>query len=365
MRGEGERQPKKAFASHVIPPHNSCPATSRPTRGTSYPPLLPTDPHAPLLESCVSREFHAEADARRRPPARVSSVIAKGRDRRVVIFPTNAPPVRAPRAPRAGIARSPSRSNRSRRSSSLTSLLPLLPLDPRVAAKAPCPVPVMRTACWASPRASPASPSTSATSTAYASRIPRTCPVPISPAAISTRSRVFPLARRARDRCRPPPRRPTFAILGNRHRLCGTSSPSSPDRPLTDPPLPAQLLRRCADPPRVRRLRYRARLRHLLLHLHHHPGTSTLSEVPADFADSYSYASGFPKTLSRLSPKNPHSRFSGSIGERFLAKPFRDVDASTRGTQTVFRPSDDFFVLAEKIVRWKKNAPPLMNLPSR
>ena len=26
---------------------------------------------------------------------------------------------------------------------------------------------------------------------------------------------------------------------------------------------------------------------------------------------------------------------------------------------------DDFFVLAEKIVRWKKNAPPLMNLPSR
>jgi len=131
----------------------------------------------------------------------------------------------------------------------------------------------MRTACWASPRASPASPSTSATSTAHASRIPRTCPVPISPAAISTRSLVFPLARRARDRCRPPPRR---AILGNRHRFCGTSSPSSPDRPLTDPPLPAQLLRRCADPPRVRRLRYRARLRHLLLHLHHHPGTSTL-----------------------------------------------------------------------------------------
>jgi len=74
---------------------------------------------------------------------------------------------------------------------------------------------------------------------------------------------------------------------------------------------------------------------------------------------------GFPKRVSRLSPKNLHSRFSGSIGERFLAKPFRDVDASTRGTQTVFRPSDDFFVLAEKIVRWKKNAPPLMNLPSR
>lgn len=59
---------------------------------------------------------------------------------------------------------------------------------------------------------------------------------------------------------------------------------------------------------------------------------------------------GFPKRISRLSPKNPHSRFSGSIGERFLAKPLRDVDASTRGTQTVFRPSDDFFVLAEKIV---------------
>jgi len=46
---------------------------------------------------------------------------------------------------------------------------------------------------------------------------------------------------------------------------------------------------------------------------------------------------GFPKRVSRLSPTNPHSRFSGSIGERFLAKPLRDVDASTRGTQTVFR----------------------------
>ena len=65
-------------------------------------------------------------------------------------------------------------------------------------------------------------------------------------------------------------------------------------------------------------------------------------------------------------PRKTHTQgFPGSIGERFLAKPLRDVDASTRGTQTVFRPSDDFFVLAEKIVRWKKNAPPLMNLPSR
>lgn len=34
-----------------------------------------------------------------------------------------------------------------------------------------------------------------------------------------------------------------------------------------------QLLRRRPDPPRVCGLRHRPRLRHLLLHLHHHPGT--------------------------------------------------------------------------------------------
>ena len=107
----------------------------------------------------------------------------------------------------------------------------------------------------------------------------------------ATRERPLPAAAEASN----------CAILGNRHRLCGTSSPSSPDRPLTDPPLPAQLLRRCADPPRVRRLRYRARLRHLLLHLHHHPGTSTLSEVPT----TDSYASGFPKTHFSTFPEKP------------------------------------------------------------
>ena len=107
----------------------------------------------------------------------------------------------------------------------------------------------------------------------------------------ATRERPLPAAAEASN----------CAILGNRHRLCGTSSPSSPDRPLTDPPLPAQLLRRCADPPRVRRLRYRARLRPLLLHLHHHPGTSTLSEVPT----TDSYASGFPKTHFSTFPEKP------------------------------------------------------------
>jgi hypothetical protein len=107
----------------------------------------------------------------------------------------------------------------------------------------------------------------------------------------ATRERPLPAAAEASN----------CAILGNRHRLCGTSSPSSPDRPLTDPPLPAQLLRRGADPPRVRRLRYRARLRHLLLHLHHHPGTSTLSEVPT----TDSYASGFPKTHFSTFPEKP------------------------------------------------------------
>ena len=107
----------------------------------------------------------------------------------------------------------------------------------------------------------------------------------------ATRERPLPAAAEASN----------CAILGNRHRLCGTSSPSSPDRPLTNPFLRAQLLRRCADPPRVRRLRYRARLRHLLLHLHHHPGTSTLSEVPT----TDSYASGFPKTHFSTFPEKP------------------------------------------------------------
>ena len=173
----------------------------------------------------------------------------------------------------------------------------------------------------------------------------------------ATRERPLPAAAEASN----------CAILGNRHRLCGTSSPSSPDRPLTDPPLPAQLLRRCADPPRVRRLRYRARLRHLLLHLHHHPGTSTLR--CAKFFPKFqrrTVSFGVSQNAFLDFPRKTHTQgFPGSIGERFLAKPLRDVDASTRGTPTVFRPSDDFFVLAEKIVRWKKNAPPLMNLPSR
>ena len=44
------------------------------------------------------REFHAEADARRRSPARESSVIAKGRDRRIVILrPTHLPRARLAR----------------------------------------------------------------------------------------------------------------------------------------------------------------------------------------------------------------------------------------------------------------------------
>ena len=251
-----------------------------------------------------------------------------------MIFPTNAPPVRAPRAPRAGIARSPSRSNRSRRSSSLTSLLPLLPFDPRVAAKAPCPVPVMRTACWASPRASPASPSTSATSTAYASRIPRTCPVPISPAAISTRSRVFPLARRARDRCRPSPRRPTFAILGNRHRLRDLL-PVFP-RPAADRPSPPRaassaVCRSSPSPPATVSCSASA--------------SSSPSSPPPWYVHAVHAGArrqlvtlrGFPKRVSRLSRKTYTQGLPGSIGERFLAKPLRDVDASTRGTQTVFR----------------------------
>ena len=68
------------------------------------------------------------------------------------------------------------------------------------------------------------------------------------------------------------------AILGNRDRFRG-NRPVSPDGPLTDHPLTAQLLRRRPHPPRVRRLRYRARLRHLLLHLHHHPGTCSLPPI--------------------------------------------------------------------------------------
>ena len=42
----------------------------------------------------------------------------------------------------------------------------------------------------------------------------------------------------------------------------------------------AQLLRRRADPPRVRRLRHRPRLRPVLLLLHHPPGTSSLIPYP-------------------------------------------------------------------------------------
>ena len=210
MRGEGERQPKKAFASHVVPPYPPVPRHHvRHEVRLTLPFSRPIHTHP--FSSRAYRAPRVSRRSRRATPISGARVLGNRERSRVTCrdFATDAPPARAPRAPRAGIARSPSRSKRTRRSSSLTSLLPLLPFDPRVAAKAPCPVPVMRTACWASPRASPASPSTSATSTAHASRIPRTCPVPISPAAISTRSLVFPLARRARDRCRPPPRRPT------------------------------------------------------------------------------------------------------------------------------------------------------------
>jgi hypothetical protein len=122
----------------------------------------------------------------------------------------------------------------------------------------------------------------------------------------ATRERPLPAAAEASN----------CAILGNRHRLCGTSSPSSPDRPLTDPPLPAQLLRRCADPPRVRRLRYRARLRHLLLHLHHHPGTSTLSEPAATFSSKNFGVS--QNALLDCPRKTLTQGLLGSIRERFL-----------------------------------------------
>jgi hypothetical protein len=61
----------------------------------------------------------------------------------------------------------------------------------------------------------------------------------------------------------------------------------------------------------------------------------------------------------------------GSIRERFPAKPPRDVDVFDIATQKTFAffltfgRGIFFSFFAEKIVRWKKNAPPLMNLPSR
>ena len=158
------------------------------------------------------------------------------------------------------------------------------------------------------------------------------------------------------------------AILGNRHRLRGTSSPSSPDRPLTDPPLPAQLLRRCADPPRVRRLRYRARLRHLLLHLHHHPGTSTLSEPAATVSERLRKT--FPQFPNRI-PRFPRSQtltqgFSGDRRAISRETASSNVDASTRPNANCFCRSDDFFrSLRRRSRQTEKNAPPLMNLPSR
>ena len=159
----------------------------------------------------------------------------------------------------------------------------------------------------------------------------------------ATRERPLPAAAEASN----------CAILGNRHRLCGTSSPSSPDRPLTNPFLRAQLLRRCADPPRVRRLRYRARLRHLLLHLHHHPGTSTLSEVNRQTSGFPKQRFGVSKTHFSTFPENPSLKVFG-VRNRFVMSTRQRVE---RKLYLYFVRATIFFVLWRRSSDGKKRSP--------
>lgn len=73
----------------------------------------------------------------------------------------------------------------------------------------------------------------------------------------------------------------------------------------------------------------------------------------------------FPKTHFSTFPEKPTLKvFRVRSASDFSRNRFV-MSTRQRVERKLYRPSDDFFVLAEKIVRWKKNAPPLMNLPSR